>query len=195
MLVADAVLMNDHLLWIAVACGLSGSICYLLGMYEILQQRMRRRLGFSFKMIYLSWCALPVSIVTGAIMKLGLIKPAVFGVFLLLAWLFMFLLGVLQRIAPFLATMHLAQNKSGNAPALSELTSETALKICNYGYIIALALLLVGLVLEWGILIRTGSLLGLASGLSLLYFLINIVRIKLSCSAVGQSALQTNVRT
>jgi hypothetical protein len=149
-------------------------------MSQILQQRMSKRLGFSFMMIYLSWCALPLSIVTGTMMKLGIVKPAVFGVILLLAWLLIFLVGILQRIAPFLTTMHLAQGRAGKAPTQAELTSEISLKICNYGYIASLALLITGICFEQPPFIQIGSLVGLCASLSLLYFLINIVRIKLA---------------
>ena len=187
LLVIDLLWANNLLLWFAILSGLSGSICYLCSMYQILQQRMRKRLGFSFTMIYLSWCALPLSIVTGAMMKLDIVKPALFGVILLLAWLLMFLVGILQRIAPFLTTMHLAQGKGGKAPTQAELTSEMSLKICNYSYIASLALVITGLCFELSILIRIGSLLGLSACLSLFYFLINIVRIKLAHTHHGSA--------
>ncbi|MBT7952840.1 MAG: hypothetical protein HN764_14525 [Gammaproteobacteria bacterium] len=178
LLVVDLLITKNLLLWLAIFSGLTGSVCYLFSMYQILQQRMRKRLGFSFRMIYLSWCALPLSIVAGAMMKMGIIKPALFGVILLLAWLLMFLVGILQRIAPFLTTMHLAQGKAGKVPTQSELTSELSLKICNYAYIASLLLLISGLCFEQSLMIRIGSLVGLCAGLSLFYFLLNIVRIK-----------------
>jgi hypothetical protein len=193
LLVANGFVMKDLLHWLAIAFGLPGCICYLYSMYQILQQRMRKRLGKSFKMIYLSWFALPLSIICGAMMKLGLIKPGVFGIMLLLAWLFIFMIGILQRIAPFLTTMHLAQNKHVKAPTQSEITSEMSLKISNYGYIAALALLIIGLLIEQSLLIRIASLAGLAAGMSLLYFLVNIVRIKQSYSGAGSSVLHTDI--
>jgi hypothetical protein len=180
LLVVDLFSSKNMLLWFAILSGFSGSVCYLYSMSQILQQRMRKRLGFSFMMIYLSWCALPLSIVTGTMMKLGIVKPAVFGVILLLAWLLIFLVGILQRIAPFLTTMHLAQGRAGKAPTQAELTSEISLKICNYGYIASLALLITGICFEQPPFIQIGSLVGLCASLSLLYFLINIVRIKLA---------------
>ena len=45
--------------------------------------------------------------------------PTLFGLFLLLGWLLTFLLGILQRILPFLASMHM--NKGGMPPLMSEL--------------------------------------------------------------------------
>ncbi len=177
-LLADLIIMEDVLIWSAITFGLLGSLCYLYSMHQILRQRMRKRLGSSFILIYLCWCALPLSIVCGGLLKAGFLKPAVFGVLLLLAWLFIFMIGILQRIVPFLTTMHLAENKKEKIPTPSDITSDGALMISNYGYIAALVIIFTGVLFEQVILIRIACLVGLCAGLALLYFLANIVRIK-----------------
>ncbi len=178
MLLLDLIIIEDLMIWAAIAFGLSGCSFYLFSMYQILQQRMRRRLGFSFKMIYLCWFALPFSIISGALLKMGFIKPVIFGVLVLLAWLFIFVIAILQKIAPFLTTMHLAENKNKKTPMQSEITSETSLMISNYGYIVAIVFMFIGLLFEQTILIKIACLAGLCAGTSLFYFIINIVRIK-----------------
>ncbi len=166
----------------AVNLGIIGSGIYLFGMYQSLKQRMRKRLEASFKLIYVSWFLLIVSLLLAAALALGVIRPAVFGVVLLVGWLLTFLLAVLQRIVPFLASMHSSKNK-GKTLMVSQLTHQKALNVCNISHPTAFILLFAGVCLNMTVLIQLASLAGIVAAGALLYFLLFAVRRTLQVSA------------
>lgn len=95
----------------AVAVGLH------LGLMRVaLAGGMRKRLGLSFVLIRFSWVMLALTPL-GALAALqgwaGLGGPTLFGLVALGGWLMTFLLGVLQRIVPFLASMHVSRASGG----------------------------------------------------------------------------------
>ena len=108
---------------------------------------MRRHLGRSFTLVRIAWAALVASLVVA----LAVVHDAPvdgiatqFGLVLIGGWLLTFLLAILQRIVPFLASMHAAQAKtrgSGLPPTPSALTAERPLAIHFACHLAALALL------------------------------------------------------
>ncbi len=138
---------------------------------------MRKRLGLSFVMIRVSWALLGLGLLIGLGLALDLAipnAPALFGFVVLVGWLLTFLTGILQRIMPFLASMH-ASGKSGRMPLLSDLTAETPLRIhavCHWG---ALALVAVGIVTDLTICIQAGAALGFIGSLAFAAFAVNVV--------------------
>ena len=92
---------------------------------------MRKRLGLSFAMMKLSWVLLVLGLATGLAVLFEAPVPngaTLFGFLMLAGWLLTFLMAVLQRIMPFLASMH-AAGKGGMPPLLSDLTADGPLKI------------------------------------------------------------------
>lgn len=167
---------SETLLWISLASGIGATGCYLCLMRAALGSRMRKRLGLPFILIRASWVFLILSLVLIAAWTLDMDvpnAPALTGFIVLIGWLLTFLMGVLQRIMPFLASMH-AAGKSGLPPLLSELTPEGPLKIhmiCHFG---AIALIGVGILLEKTLLVQGGAGLGLLGAIAFFVFAIRV---------------------
>ncbi len=109
----------------ALAIGAIAVALHLRLMHGALRSGMRRSLGLSFTMIRLAWAMLVASLALALAIVLaapvdGL--PALFALFVLGGWLLSFLFGMLQRILPFLASMHLARGQR-RAPTASALSS------------------------------------------------------------------------
>lgn len=157
---------------LGIAAGLAAAGLYLDLMRLTLKARMRRDLGLSFWLVRAGWAALPAALLAAAALTAGLqlnLSGPLFGFLLIYGWLLTFLLGVLQRIMPFLASMH--SYRPGGKPALvSALTADLPLKLHAAGHFAGLALVTAGLVLDSGLLVRLGGLAGLAGGIAFLVF-------------------------
>ncbi len=95
--------------------------------------------------------------------------------FALFGWLLTFLMGILQRIVPFLAAMNAA--KAGQTPpTLSDVSVEMPLKIHAAGHFAALALVAAGIVADAGAVIMAGALAGLAGAAAFLWFVADTLR-------------------
>lgn len=131
---------SDAAVWTSIVLGLAASGLHVRLMATTVGRRMRRKLGPSFVMVRLSWVLLPASIVAGGLAYAGLIPPALFAVLLLPGWLLTLLLGILQRILPFLASMHTVRTcaKPMSAKALEW---EPPIRIVTLCHPAALALL------------------------------------------------------
>lgn len=162
-------LLDDAMIrWLALALGFFAVAAYLWLMHAALKARMRKRLGLSFILIRASWGLLVVALLLWAVVSLGVMIPGgtvLFGFLILAGWLLTFLLGILQRIMPFLASMH-AAGKGGMPPLLSELTAETPLRIhalCHGGAVLAVA---AGIAFTSVPLVRIGAVSGLVGAIS-----------------------------
>ncbi len=157
---------------VASVIGLGASGIYLWLMREALRTGMRKRLGLSFVLVKLSWAALVLCLGLGLALSLEAPVPhgaALFGFVLLAGWLLTFLTGILQRILPFLASMHAAG--SGGKPALlSELTADLPLRIHAGCHLSAVVLCSAGIVTDTTILIQLGSVFGIAGALAFAAF-------------------------
>ena len=166
----------DWLTALAASIGLAGAGCYLSAMAAILKSGMRKRLGLSFALVRIAWVSLPLSLVLGLGLALDLLPEggaALFGLTLLIGWLLTFLLGVLQRIAPFLASMHSTVG-GGRAARPSDLTADLPLKIHAACHALAILLLAGGILGQSGTTVRFGALLGLAGALAFAAFLAGV---------------------
>ncbi len=157
----------------------AGALTYLWLMRHAWNGRMRKRLGLPFVLIRISWVLLVLGLVLGLMLAGGFDRwlpnsGALFGFVLLVGWLLTFLTGVLQRIMPFLASMH-ASGKSGMPPLLSELTAEMPLKIHAACHLAAFVICLVGIVSESGLLVRIGTGFGFAGALAFAAFALSVV--------------------
>ncbi len=183
----------DGLITLAAAVGLAAAGCYLAAMAAILKSGMRKRLGLSFALIRAAWLSLPLSLVLGLGLSLDLLPQggALFGLTLLLGWLLTFLLGVLQRIAPFLASMHSAVG-GGRAARPSDLTAELALRVHAACHALAILAMAAGILGQNGATIRFGALLGLAGALAFAAFLAGV---PIRLAAHGRRFHQARQRT
>lgn len=164
------------LLVLAAAVGLAAAGVYLWIMRLALRDGMRKNLGLSFVMIKAAWVMLPLSLLSGGAAALGLGGErtlTLFAFFALFGWLLTFLLGVLQRIIPFLAAM----NAVGWAmPRLSELAGETPLKIHAVCHFTALAVVAGGILSETAVPIAVGASIGALGAVSYILFTLDVIR-------------------
>ena len=161
---------------LVVATGLVAGLCasglHVRLMTEMMRSRMRKRLGPEFVLIRASWVLLPLSLLLG----IGLIfdvlpdtGAALFGFTLLFGWLLTLLVGVLQRIIPFLASMHTA--RAGSSPAApSKLTTETPLKVHLWCHFAALMVVGAGIALDVPASIRAGAAIGAVGATACAWF-------------------------
>lgn len=169
---------NPPLLWISVAAGFGAVGCYLWLMRMALKTGMRKRLGLSFLLIRSSWVMLVLGLLLAAGQVAGVGIPnaaALIGFVILVGWLLTFLTGVLQRIMPFLASMH-AAGKSGLPPLLSDLTADQPLKFHAACHFTAFAACSVGVLMDQAQWIRIGAAIGTAGAVAFLIFALNIVQ-------------------
>jgi hypothetical protein len=163
---------NKALLWISLATGVGAAGCYLWLMHVALRSRMRKRLGLSFILIRASWAflILALALCTLWIADIGIPNaPVLTGFVILFGWLLTFLTGVLQRIMPFLASMHVA-GKSGLPPLLSDLAPDGPLKIHMICHFAAIVLCAAGIFLDQALLIQIGAGFGVFGAIAFLGF-------------------------
>ena len=125
----------------AIAVGNVAVALHLRLMRAALRTGMRRELGRSFTLVRIGWAALVASL--AAALGLALDAPlaglaTLFGLLLVGGWLLSFVLGILQRILPFLASMHAAPG-SARPPTPSSLSASRPLAIHFHCHVAALA--------------------------------------------------------
>ena len=165
---------------LAAVIGLTGVAVYLSLMLKALREGMKKRLGLSFVMVRGSWFALPLSIILGGLAAAGIDGfnlPVLFVFILIFGWLLTFLTGVLQRILPFLASMH-AHNLGVRAPRLSEMGHQNiTLRLHAACHAAALLLVSAGIVGDVDGLILAGGLTGALGAAAFLWFTLGISKL------------------
>jgi hypothetical protein len=175
---AGALLGNWGLLATAAVAGLAAASAHILLMSRVLRTGMRKRLGLSFVFVRASWVLLPTSLIVGLATLFGLAGPAgptLFGFLVLGGWLLTFLLGILQRILPFLASMHAGSAKR-SAPPLSTMSAAAPLKLHAVCHGIAVAGLAAAIALDNATLARSASVGGFIGALALVWFTAGVIR-------------------
>ena len=160
------------LLIAGIVAGLTAALCHGLQMMLTLRRRMRARLGPEFLLIGLAWLFCPASLMLALAMALRIgpeTLPALFGFTLIFGWYLTFLLGVLQRILPFLASMH-ASRLGAKALSPGKLTAAAPLTVHRWCHLAALLLVGGGLILGNAWVIRLGGLAGLAGAVAFILF-------------------------
>lgn len=137
----------------------AGGHVYL--MERSLRARLRAPLGPSFLLVRASWVFLLASLALAALGG----APALFGLLLVPGWLLTFLLGVLQRIVPFLASVHVL---TGGRPLASTLTPRRLLAAHAVLHLGGLGLLFAGLQ-------APGAAAGLAGALAYAAFFVYVL--------------------
>lgn len=143
----------------AALLGLGAAIAHVALMERSLRASLRP-LGPAFVLIRVSWACLLASLALAALGLPGGALP--FVVLLVPGWLLTFLLGVMQRIVPFLASVHASQSARGT-PLISALTPVRLLAVHRLLHLGAVALLLSGVLARNTILVQAGAAAGLAA--------------------------------
>jgi hypothetical protein len=138
---------------------------------------MRPRLGRPLVLVRVGWAALGASLVAALALEAGagFERLRTLFVVLLVGGLLSFLLGVLSRIVPFLASMHAAAGRRG-PPLPSALTAEKALAVHLGCHLAAFALLVVAVLADSAGLARAAGALGSAGGIAFAWFFIHAWR-------------------
>lgn len=173
-----AVTDNQSTLIAATLIGLTAAVIHLRLMSGALKVGMRKRLGLSFLLIRAAWILLPATLLVGLASLYGYAGrngPTLFGI-LLLGWLLTFLFGILQRIEPFLASMHVSGRTGVPSPLMSELTASAPLKLHAACHALALALVALAILADTAWPMRIGTAIGLAGAVSFAWFTATIVR-------------------
>lgn len=163
----------------AALIGLGAAALHLRLMSRVLKSGMRKRLGHSFVLIRIAWALLPVTLLIGLAALYGLAGPngpTLFGFLLIAGWLLTFLLGILQRILPFLASMHASPSAGTAPPLLSALAASAPLKLHAVCHGIALAALSLAIAADSAWLARVGGAVGLIGAAAFAWFTASVTR-------------------
>jgi hypothetical protein len=147
--------------------GLAAAIMHVVSLERSLRARLRSPLGPAFLLVRVSWACLLGSLVLAVLGFPG--GPVPFGVLLVPGWLLTFLLGVMQRIVPFLASVH-ASTTSRGTPLISAMTPVRLLAAHRWLHLAALAMLLVAVCFDQAALVRAGAAAGLAAAAAFVAF-------------------------
>jgi hypothetical protein len=146
-------------------------------MRQVLRGGMRRELGGSFRLVRGAWAALLLTLVLALWWALDAQAPAGLTVALLacalLGWLSSFVFGILQRIVPFLVSMHLAGTRR-RAPTPGSLTDERGLNLHRRCHAVALTLLALGIVFDDALAVRAAASVGAVGALAFAVFLVQV---------------------
>ena len=118
--------------------GLGAALLHIGSMERSLRARLRPRLEPSFLLVRVSWACLIACLALAALGFPG--GTLLFGIALVPGWLLTFLLGVLARIVPFLASVHASASDRGT-PIIAALTPARLLAAHRVLHLAALALL------------------------------------------------------
>ena len=174
-----AVIDNRGMLILAAFAALGAAAMHLWLMYRVLATGMRKRLGLSFVLVRAAWAMLPMTFIIGLASLYdvaGPNGPTLFGFMLIGGWLLTFLLGILQRILPFLASMHIARPERAASAPFSELTAEALLKFHAACHGLAIITLAVSIAIDDVMLARIGAAIGLVGSVAFAWFTLDIIR-------------------
>lgn len=180
-IIAVLVGINIGLVWFSLlgaVMAVAGVGLYLYAMMGVYKARMRKRLGVPFMLIRVGWFMLAVTVIWGAVGMAGYwpeMGHTLFVVLAIIGWLLTFLTGILQRIIPFLSSMH--TSGSGGIPMLaSSMADDRLLKINAIGHLGGLVIVSLGVILDWTIIIQIGAGAGFVGALGLLLYLLSVIR-------------------
>ncbi len=170
---------SRDLMAIALLLGLAAAAVHLWLMHRVLKGGMRKRLGLSFILVRAAWIMLPATLLVGLAALYGFAGRnggALFGLLLLFGWLLTFLIAILQRIMPFLASMFAAPPASGGSGIVAALANVRSLKLHAVCHGLALTLLMVAIFLGDTRLARAGSAVGLIGATAFAWFTADVIR-------------------
>ncbi|CAA7615797.1 hypothetical protein [Magnetospirillum sp. SS-4] len=151
-----------------IALGLVGLGLYLRAMQPCMKNRMKKRLEPFFRLVWVALVLLPLGLLVALALTLG--APAdpwgtLWGFLLVFGWLLSFVTALLQRIMPFLASMH-SSSLGGKPALLSHLAPKLPVDIHLACHSAALVLIGLGIVGGWAWPVRLGLYAGLAGSIA-----------------------------
>ncbi|MEO8125275.1 MAG: hypothetical protein ABI633_14600 [Burkholderiales bacterium] len=161
----------------ALLAGAAAVSLHLRLMLTALRTGMRPELGRSFTLVRIGWGGLLASLVLALALTLGAPLPRLpllFGLFVIGVWLLSFLLGILQRILPFLAAMHGGSGRRARTP--SALTHDGALRVHFFCHLGALALLALAVIFDSAWLTLAAAVVGSFGAIAFGVFFVVLLR-------------------
>jgi hypothetical protein len=176
---AGALADSRAILTSAALVGFAAAAAHVWLMTRVLGAGMRKRLGLSFVLVRAAWVMLPATPLVGVAalyQYAGRNGPTLFGFFLLGGWLLTFLLGILQRIVPFLASMHANRADNGRPMLLSEIAAGWPLKLHAVCHGLALIGVGTAIAIDHADLMRAASGIGLVGAIALAWFMVDVLK-------------------
>jgi len=152
--------------------GLGAALLHIGSMERSLRARLRPRLEPSFLLVRVSWACLIACLALAALGFPG--GTLLFGIALVPGWLLTFLLGVLARIVPFLASVHASASDRGT-PIIAALTPARLLAAHRVLHLAALALLFAAALTGQAALAAAGAACGLAGAAAFSAFFVFVL--------------------
>jgi hypothetical protein len=169
------------LLAASVVLGFGAASMHVVSMERAVAKRLRPPLGPAFLLMRVSWGCLIASLLLALPLTLGWRAKgalAAFGLLLVGGWLLTFLLAVLQRIVPYLASAHAGGGARG-MPLVSPLEPGGALAVHRVLHLAALAGLLGAVATQATGLARISASAGLAGAVAYsLFFTRTLMRLR-----------------
>ncbi|MDO8605413.1 MAG: hypothetical protein Q7R40_02645 [Phaeospirillum sp.] len=143
-----------------------------------IQSRMKKKFEPFFRLVWVALVMLPLSLLLAVALALG--APAdpwstLWGFLLIFGWLLTFVTALMQRIMPFLASMH--SSSLGGKPALvSRLAPKLPVDIHLACHVAALALVAVAIIGGWAWPMWLGLFAGLAGSIAFGVFAFEVIR-------------------
>ncbi|MEP7282572.1 MAG: hypothetical protein ABI696_11390 [Rubrivivax sp.] len=162
----------------ALALGASAVALHLHVMRAALRTGLRQQLGRSFTLVRIAWACLALSLLLALGLSLDVDVPGTPTLWALVGiggWLLGFLLGMLQRILPFLASMH-ASRSGRRPPTPSALTAQRPLALHFAAHLGALAGLALAIVFDSPTLAALAAAVGAMGAVALLIFFVVLWR-------------------
>jgi hypothetical protein len=160
--------------WGGLAAAAIALFLHLRSVRALLARGLRGDLGRCGRLLRIGWCGAVLALLFAALALLREDDEAPWVALALWAaiggWLLSTLLGVLQRILPFLASMHAARAGGHPPPAPSALSLDTALAWHLVAHVAALPLLGVAIFTRSALWLLAAAACGLAGALAFLVF-------------------------
>lgn len=161
---------------VSAVAGFALAVVHVVEMERALARRLRKTVEPFLVEARLAWGGMILTFASGAALAFGApgVTPAVFVAIAVLGWLATFVLAILQRILPFLASVH--AKEPGKAPPLvSALTPRLPQRVHLVSHGAGVVLLVVGLAIDSTLVVRAGALLGLVGALAFVAFYVGVV--------------------
>ncbi|MCC7325863.1 MAG: hypothetical protein IT521_03555 [Burkholderiales bacterium] len=163
---------------VAIALGAAAVALYLHQMLTALRTGIRRELGNAFRLVRIAWAMLVASLALALAMTFDVPidgTAMLFGLTLIGGWLLSFVLGILQRIVPFLASLH-AVRGAGRRPTPTTLTATRPLAIHFACHCVALALLFISVMVPVADIVRIAAATGTTGAIAFTIFFAIVLR-------------------
>ena len=174
---AAIAMANTILMLAAFLFGLVAAFMHIASIEYVLRKRMRRRLDLAFLFVRIAHAVLVAGLLLGVLLILDVPVYGgwtLFGWVVVAGWLLTFLFGILQRIMPFLASMHVGKAR-GRPPLLSEIGPERPLRLHASAHGAAVLLIGAGIMADANLLIQAGAAVGFLGSLAFGWFALTVI--------------------